>query len=252
MARQGPAYGFRYKDFLDFTTATNHRSAHAFNNVDIGVGDGTKTTFQLLKKYASGVITRTRNITKPVSGTVLVGKDGVNQASGWSVNTTTGIVTFTTAPAASVVVNAGCEFDVPVRFGAELDEVLSLSIDSFDTGGLDDIPIVEINDDGTELQDEFFFGGAYSHGVLAANINISIQQGRVQTFTANAAGWKISLPVTSSIPLGGPHFYLANQGSQSAEVLNSTGGTVVVISSGSIATIVLSLNVSGQKIWLAV
>ena len=38
-----------------------------------------------------------RTITKPVAGTVKVYLDGVEQLSGWSVDTTTGLVTFGTA-----------------------------------------------------------------------------------------------------------------------------------------------------------
>jgi len=175
---------------------------------------------------------------------------GVSQGSGWSVNTTNGIVTFTTAPATSVVVSAGCAFDTSVRFGAEIDEVFDLSIDSFESGGLDNIPIIEINEDGTEIQDEFFFGGATDHGILSASISISINQGRVHTFQANAAGWKINLPVTTNIPTGGPHFYLVNQGSALVEVRTSTGTTVGTIAAGIIGVIVLSINSSGSKIWL--
>jgi uncharacterized protein (TIGR02217 family) len=56
-----------------------------------------------------------RTITKPVAGTVKVYLDGVEQLWGWSVDTTTGVVTFGTAPAMGVEVTADCEFDVPVR-----------------------------------------------------------------------------------------------------------------------------------------
>ncbi len=57
-----------------------------------------------------------RTITKPVAGTVQVYLDGVEQPSGWSVDTTTGLVTFGVPPTLGVEVTAGFEFDVPVRF----------------------------------------------------------------------------------------------------------------------------------------
>jgi uncharacterized protein (TIGR02217 family) len=60
-----------------------------------------------------------RTITKPVAGTVKVYLDGIEQLSGWSADTTTGLVTFGMAPALGVEVTADFEFDVPVRFDAD-------------------------------------------------------------------------------------------------------------------------------------
>jgi hypothetical protein len=71
-ARRGKAYGFRFKDWTDY-----------------------KATGQLL---GTGDDVLVRTITKPVAGTVKVYLDGVEQLSGWSVDTTTGLVTFGTAP----------------------------------------------------------------------------------------------------------------------------------------------------------
>ena len=122
-ARLGAAYGFRYKDHLDYTSSiTGPLFTPAFIDQQIGVGDGVKTTFQLIKTYNDGYITRQRTLTKPVAGTVLIGVGGAQQTSGWSVNTATGIVTFTNAPAYGLVITAGYEFDVPVRFDAASDQ----------------------------------------------------------------------------------------------------------------------------------
>ena len=60
-----------------------------------------------------------RTITKPVAGTVRVYKDDAEQLSGWSVDVTTGVVTFSTAPAASVAITADFELDVSVRFDTD-------------------------------------------------------------------------------------------------------------------------------------
>jgi uncharacterized protein (TIGR02217 family) len=87
-ARKGRAHGFRFKDWTDYKA-----TAQA-----LGTGNGTITTFQLIRTYSSGGSTDVRTITKPVAGTVKVYLAGVLQASGWSVNTTTGVITFTTAP----------------------------------------------------------------------------------------------------------------------------------------------------------
>ncbi len=94
-----------------------------------------------MKAYASGSQTWTRTITKPVAGTVVVALDGVTQGSGWSVDTTTGIVTFTSAPASGVAVTAGFEFDVPVRFDTDQ---LDVNLDIETKGSIASIPLIEV------------------------------------------------------------------------------------------------------------
>jgi len=130
-ARRGKAVGFRFKDWSDYKA----------ENVQIGVGDDSTTEFQLIKIYASGSVAVSRDITKPVDGTVDIYVYAVLQSSGVSVNTTTGIVTFDTAPEGGEVITADFEFDVPVRF--DTDE-LGLSMDSFDAGSWSSIPLIEV------------------------------------------------------------------------------------------------------------
>jgi uncharacterized protein (TIGR02217 family) len=68
----------------------------------LGTGDGAQTQFQLVKHYPSGSVIEVRTISKPVAGTVKVYLDGMEQLSGWSVDTTTGLVTSGTAPGLGV------------------------------------------------------------------------------------------------------------------------------------------------------
>ena len=82
-----------------------------------------------------------RTITKPVAGTVKVYLDGIEQASGWSVDTTTGLVTFGTAPASGVEVTADFDFDVPVRFDTDH---MVVTIESYRLHAWQQIPIVEL------------------------------------------------------------------------------------------------------------
>jgi uncharacterized protein (TIGR02217 family) len=107
----------------------------------IGAGNGTQTTFQLTKTYTSGGENETRPLKKPVSGTVKIYKDSVLQSSGVAVDHTTGMVTFTAAPAAAVLITADCEFDVPVRFDTDR---LAIRIQSHELFVWDQIPLVEI------------------------------------------------------------------------------------------------------------
>jgi len=107
----------------------------------IGTGDGTMTAFQLVKRYASGAQSWTRAIAKPVDGVVRIALGGVEQLSGWSVDTTTGLVTFNTAPGAGVAIAAGFEFDVPVRFDTD---ALDVTLDLERLGSITSIPLLEL------------------------------------------------------------------------------------------------------------
>lgn len=118
-ARAGRARGFRVKDWSDYSSASDGISTPAFNNQMIGTGNGTTTQFQLIKTYSSGGINHVRSIRKPLAGSVLIGLNGTASSSGWSVDTTTGIITFSTAPLAGAAITAGFLFDVPVRFDTD-------------------------------------------------------------------------------------------------------------------------------------
>jgi len=117
----GRAYGFRFKDHQDFKSCLLADTI-ADTDQTIATGDGVTTAFQLIKTYTQGANSRTRNITKPVIGTVVISLDDVSQTAsplGWAVDSTTGIITFSTAPLNNVVIKAGYEFDVPVRFESD-------------------------------------------------------------------------------------------------------------------------------------
>jgi uncharacterized protein (TIGR02217 family) len=94
-----------------------------------------------VKRYVSGSQTWVRTIAKPVAGTVCVALSGVEQAAGWSVDTTTGLVSFSAAPAAGVAVTAGFAFDVPVRFDTDR---LDVTLDIDRLGSITSIPLVEV------------------------------------------------------------------------------------------------------------
>lgn len=139
-ARAGRARGFRLRDWSDYTTASDGVSTPTFNDQMIAVGDGTSVVFQLIKNYSSGGITHQRMITKPVTGSIVIGVNGVQMTSGWSIDTTTGLVTFATAPASGQNVTAGFQFDVPVRFDTDQ---LSVTAENYAMSKAD-IPIVEV------------------------------------------------------------------------------------------------------------
>ena len=139
-ARNGRLHGFRFKDWADFKSCQPSQAPEATDQ-PIGTGNGSTTQFQLAKRYTSGAQSWSRTITKPVAGTVTIALNGTPQASGWSVSTTTGLITFTTAPAAGVAITAGFEFDVPVRFDTD---ALDVTLDLERLGSITSIPLVEI------------------------------------------------------------------------------------------------------------
>ncbi len=130
-ARKGRAYAFRFKDWGDYSASSQQ----------IGIGDGETTSFQLLKTYSSGGITQVRDIKKPVDNSVDIYVNSVLITSGLTVDNTSGIVTFTSAPEEGAIITANFEFDVPVRFDTDR---LSASLDSYGVHSWNDIPLVEV------------------------------------------------------------------------------------------------------------
>ena len=109
----------------------------------IGTGDGVTTEFGLSKAYASGDAVYARPVAKPVAGSVLVAVDGValEEGTDFSVDVMTGVVSVFAAPSAGVLVTAGFEFDVPVRFDTDR---IQTSAATFQAGEVPDVPVVEL------------------------------------------------------------------------------------------------------------
>ncbi len=139
-ARNGRLHGFRFKDWGDHKSCLPSGTPSPTDQ-QIGTGDGVTTAFQLVKRYASGAQSWTRSIAKPVAGTVTIALNGAPQPSGWSVASTTGLVSFAAPPAAGVAVTAGFAFDVPVRFDSD---ALDVTLDLERLGSITSIPLLEI------------------------------------------------------------------------------------------------------------
>jgi uncharacterized protein (TIGR02217 family) len=130
-ARKGRAIGFRFKDWTDYKASGQ----------TLGTGNGALTQFQLVKTYASGATEELRIITKPVNGTIKIYLNGALQSTGYTVNFTTGLVIFNSAPVNGAVVTADYEFDVPVRFDTDR---LSATLDAYGVHSWLDIPLIEV------------------------------------------------------------------------------------------------------------
>jgi uncharacterized protein (TIGR02217 family) len=138
-ARRGQLYGFRFKDFTDFQSCAPMAAPSPLDQA-IGTGDGATTVFPLTKTYASGAGSWTRGIAKPVDGSVRVALGGA-ETTAFTCDATTGLVTFTTAPASGVAITAGYAFDTPVRFDTDS---LSVNLANFAAGEMASIPLVEV------------------------------------------------------------------------------------------------------------
>lgn len=137
-ARRGPAVGFRFSDPFDFSS---HGMIGAPSMLDqiLGIGDGLRTSFALVKNY--GDADQVRRITRPRPSTVVVAVNGT-AATGWTLDDL-GVVVFETAPESGAEVTAGFHFDVPVRFAEDRIEV---SRATFGAGEMPSVLLVEIRE----------------------------------------------------------------------------------------------------------
>jgi len=146
----GQAYGFRVKNWLDYKSGS---ALDTPADTDQLLGAGGQTEYQLIKTYTVGVESQYRVIRKPVgtwdNSTVLVAVDGGNPqtevetapgADQYTIDYTTGIITFGVAPTGDVT--AGFEYDLPMRFQID---ALPVSLDTFYAGNTN-IPLIELRD----------------------------------------------------------------------------------------------------------
>ena len=128
--------------------AITNTAGGAVSNVvatDLGGGNWTWSMDVIIGAGFTGALV---GIGNPVSGQSVI-MFGVSlrtppasgPASGWSVDTTTGLVTFAAAPAPGVAVTAGYEFDVPVRFDTDMIDV-ALKFERL--GSIQSIPLIEV------------------------------------------------------------------------------------------------------------
>jgi uncharacterized protein (TIGR02217 family) len=142
--RRGRLHGFRWRDRLDQSSTVPGASVTPLDQV-IAPAAGSSTQYQLAKTYGATYAPYVRPIAKPVAGAVRVAVDGTEQTEGtaFSIDTTTGIVTFLSGhvPGEGASVTAGFLFDVPVRFDTDY---LEVDLSAFAAGSVPRIPLVEI------------------------------------------------------------------------------------------------------------
>lgn len=143
--RRGRLHGFRWRDPLDHKSCAPNAAISPLDQ-QIGVGTGTRATFELTKLYGSTIAPYARRITRPVAGSVVVAVAGITQpGSAYTVDHATGTVAFLAGrvPISGALVTAGFEFDVPVRFDTDK---LEINLSGFRSGAIPSIPLIEIRD----------------------------------------------------------------------------------------------------------
>jgi uncharacterized protein (TIGR02217 family) len=115
-ARRGKFDSFLYTDPIDSAVVA----------AQIGVGDGATTVFQLTRAFGGF----TENV-YDLNGAASIYKNGVLQASGYSVSAT-GLLTFTAAPAAGVVITWTGSYYWRVRFDQDMAEANNFLVGLWD------------------------------------------------------------------------------------------------------------------------
>lgn len=141
--RRGRLYGFRFHDPLDYRSSSPSTALTASDQA-IGVGDGEKTRFPLVKRYGDGAAAYFRKISKPILNTIVISVDGeIVTGSDYHFDPVTHEIVFLAGnePSQDQVVSAGFEFDVPVRF--DTDEI-TVNLSHFDAGDIPSIPLMEL------------------------------------------------------------------------------------------------------------
>ncbi len=142
--QRGKLYGFLWQDPLEHKSCLPSQNP-ASNDQILGVGDGLRTDFQLLKAYGQNYSVWRREITKPVAGSVIIAVNGVIMQEGthYTIDYPSGVVRFALSaiPSTSHTVTAGFLFDVAVRFDTDR---LEVNMAHFSAGQIPDIPLIEI------------------------------------------------------------------------------------------------------------
>lgn len=136
LAMAGRTHAFRFKDWSDFAATTAQGKATGL----------TSTTFQLVKRYTFGAVSKDRQIVKPIATGFALFNSGAALVltSDYTLDATTGIVTTVTPKTAANLSWSG-QFDVPMRFDTDefRAEIINASQGEY-LYSLSDVPLLEV------------------------------------------------------------------------------------------------------------
>ena len=139
-ARRGQARGFRLRDPADFSSNAMTGTPGPRDQM-IGIGDGLKAQFDLVKLYGDGADAQRRRITRPRNDSVRVSIGGA-ETTAFSI-APLGSIVLAPAPPPGAVIAAGFTFDVPVRFAQDS---LDVAGTVFAAGEAPSVPLVELRE----------------------------------------------------------------------------------------------------------
>jgi uncharacterized protein (TIGR02217 family) len=242
LARRGSLHSFKIKDWSDYTSNADGESAATTLDQIIGTGDGTTTTFQLVKRYeVTGPNEYIRTITLPMAGTVVAALDGITTTA-FTVSGT-GQVIFSSAPGNGVVITAGFQFHVPVRFTLEVDRWTRLQADAFNVWSLPSLDVQEVLNE-VEYPERWQHGGSKYWGYLTQSIRLAFTDGGFHVVgNVTPTVHKIFLPVATYAG-SGPHMFTIYHfgGGTNLELCDDTGTPISVLASSVTTRVAMSRN----------
>lgn len=232
LARRGSLHSFKIKDWSDYTSSGDGESAATALDQVIGSGNGTRTTYQLVKNYeAAGPNPYTRTITLPIPGTVIAALDGITTTA--FTLSGTGEIVFTSAPANGVVITAGFQFYVPVRFTLDVDRWTRLQADAFNVWSLPSLDVQEVLNE-VEYPERWHHGGAKYWGYLTSSVRMAFNDGAFHVVGNNSGSTQnMFLPVPTYAGSGPEIFTIYHfGGGNNVALLDDAGGAVATLGSG--------------------
>lgn len=245
--------GFRFFDVMDHSTDPTRITPANITPLDVqlGVGDGSTKVFQLISKYTAG----TRSYSRPLRKIhpdypVQVAINGVTTAA-YTVDLTSGLITFTTAPAAAAVITAGCAFKVPVSFTEDTLRSLLGNWNLPRGGTVSSIGMEEVLFDTTIPPLEIGAGTAL-YPAMTNSVSFTLVSGRLQVFDPSVGGLTATVPLLSTLGTGGPFFYVTNvSGANSINVIAAEDNSVIVtLAPGDAKQLLIGVDSSGDPYWI--
>lgn len=146
LVMRGPAHTWPFANPLDYSSAAltdDFKTTISDADQTIGAGDGRKTRFQLIKKYARGAQSYLRPIVLPRTETVIVSIDGTRIGrQHYSVSRRGGVIEFDAPPALGAIIRAGFLFEHEVRYDG--DDGFEAMQNEFAASGYAAITLVEV------------------------------------------------------------------------------------------------------------
>ncbi len=141
-ARRGAARGFRLTDPFDHSS-NGMTGTPTPDDQSLGIGDGLRSVFDLVKNYGPETDPQRRRITRPDIASLRCSIGGV-ETGAWQWQDG-GRIAFDTVPPVGAEVRAGYLFDVPVRFA---EDRLDISAATFAAGEAPSVPLIEVREVG--------------------------------------------------------------------------------------------------------